>query len=440
MTRTTRLTAATAVAIVLFLAGALGIVRRPAAEPAALGPVPAQDRLLAATNGSSLEATVASLQERLRRDPDDAETEAALGLANVQLARVTADPSRYEDAEALLRRAAPAMREGDASAQIGLASLAAARHDFGASLRFARRAAAIAPYDGAVYGVLGDALLELGRYPAAFRTFQRMVDLEPGLASYARVSYARELQGDVTGAEQALAFASGVAPSADDEAFVWFHLGELAWGRGAIGTAAAAYRQAAGFAPSWVAPRAGLARVAWARGDRAAAIAGMREVVARLPLPEHLTTLAEMLSATGDDAGASAQFAVLRAQAALLADAGVNTDLEIALFEATHGDPRAAVRAAAAEWERRRSIHVADAYAWALHAAGRDEAATPLLQRAMSLGTRSASLEYHAGAIALALDDRTGARQHLRAALAINPWFSIAGAADARAKLRELRA
>ena len=438
MTRTTRTITAIGVALALFLLGGIGVLRRPTPAPAAPAPVPEQGRLLAATSGTGLAATVTSLQERLRRSPDDAAAMATLGLAYVQQARVTVDPALYAKAEDLLRRAAPAVAPDDASAQIGLASLAAARHDFGASLRSARRATAIAPYDGAAYGVLGDALLELGRYPAAFRAFQRMVDVEPGLASYARVAYARELQGDIAGAEEALEIASGVAPSADDEAFVWFHLGELASRRGAPRAAADAYGQAAGFAPDWVAPRAGLARVAWTRGDRAGAIDAMRAVVAELPLSEHLTTLGEMLRATGDAAGARAQFDVLRAQAALLADGGVNVDLEIAIAEASHGDARSAVRAAAAEWERRHSIHVADAYAWALHAAGRDAAAWPLVRHALSLGTRDASLEYHAGMIAAGRGDRAAAVSHLERALAMNPWFSIAGADEARRTLREL--
>ncbi|HYJ61821.1 MAG TPA: hypothetical protein VE032_10200, partial [Actinomycetota bacterium] len=140
MTRTTRILTAAGVAAVLFLLGGIGVLRRPAATPSALSPVPEQGRLLAATSGTGLEATVASLQERLRRTPDDAGAQAALGLAYVQQARVTVDPALYAKAEALLRRAAPAVAPEDASAQIGLASLAAARHDFAASLRFARRA------------------------------------------------------------------------------------------------------------------------------------------------------------------------------------------------------------------------------------------------------------------------------------------------------------
>jgi tetratricopeptide (TPR) repeat protein len=287
-----------------------------------------------------------------------------------------------------------------------------------------------------VYGVMGDALLELGRYPAAFRAFQRFVDIEPGLAAYARVSYARELQGDLAGARRALQAATGVAGSPEDAAFAWFQLGELAWNRGDVAAAADAYRTAEGFAPTWVPPQAGLARVAWARGDLDVAIARARDVATRLPLVEHVVLLGDLLTVAGDREGARAQYDVAQAEAALLRANGVDVDLELALFEADHGDPRAALRAARAEWARRRSVHVADAYAWALHAVGRDEDAARLEDLALRLGTRSALFRYHAGMIALAAGRRIDGLAHLRVALDLNPSFSIVGAAEARAALR----
>ena len=54
------------------------------------------------------------------------------------------------------------------------------------------------------FGVIGDALIELGRYDAAFAAFERMVTLRPSLASYARIAYARELVGDREGAVEAM--------------------------------------------------------------------------------------------------------------------------------------------------------------------------------------------------------------------------------------------
>jgi tetratricopeptide (TPR) repeat protein len=425
----------------VFAVGALGVVRmRPAPAPAATAqlPLPDASALQRAAAGSSLDATIASLQSRLRRSPEDWRAAATLGLAYVQQGRVTADPSYYPKAEEILRSSLASAPDDNAPALVGLAALASARHDFSAALGYGRRARAAAPFDANVHGVVGDALVELGRYGGAFAAFQRMVDLEPSLASYARVSYARELTGDVSGARTAMQAARDVAGTPEDMAFASFQLGQLAWSTGDVDEAARRYREAASFDPDWAEPLAGLGRVAWARGDLDGAIARFRTVVTRSPLPEHVVTLGELLAAAGDRAGARQQFHLARVEADLFRANGVNVGLELALFEADHGDPHAAVRAARAEWRLRRSIHVADAYAWALHAAGRDVAAARYIDRALALGTRDARFLYHRGMIRLALGDASGAEASLRRALAVDPWFSVQGSAVAHAALERL--
>ena len=116
----------------------------------------------------------------------------------------------------------------------------------------------------------------------------------------------------------------------------------------------------------------------------------------------------------------------------------MNVDVELALFEADHGDPAAAVREARRGWAARRSIHAADALAWALYRDGRSEAASPFARAALRLGTLDASLHYHAGMIALANGDRDGAADHLSTALELNPRFSILQADDAARVLDRL--
>ncbi|MGZ8567700.1 MAG: tetratricopeptide repeat protein, partial [Actinomycetota bacterium] len=409
------------------------------AAPAATAPAIADaDALLRATAGGSLDATIASLQDRLRRVPGDWRAAATLGLAYVQQGRVSADPSYYPKAEEILARSLHAGPHENAPAFVGLAALASARHAFADALVYGRRAVRANPADGTVYGVVGDALLELGRYPAAFAAFQRMVDLKPGLSSYARVSYARELTGDLDGAVAAMRAARDVAGSPEDIAFASYQLGQLAWNIGDVDEAARRYREAAAFDPDWVEPLAGLARVAWARGDLDGAIEGYRTVVERSPLPEHVVMLGDLLGSAGDGEGASLQFDLARAEVDLMSASGVSVGLELALFEADHGDPAAAVDAARQEWRRRQSVQVADAYAWALHAAGRDRAAARLSRRALALGTIDARSLYHAGMIRLALGNEERAATFLGRALGANPWFSVVGAGRARRTLASL--
>src|SRR5437016_72791 len=74
------------------------------------------------------------------------------------------------------------------------------------------RAVASNRYRSAAYGVVGDAYTELGRYEEAVAAFQRMVDTRPDQTSFARVSYARELHGDLPGAIEAMQSAVDTAP------------------------------------------------------------------------------------------------------------------------------------------------------------------------------------------------------------------------------------
>jgi tetratricopeptide (TPR) repeat protein len=390
------------------------------------------------TGAGSLQAHAAALQRRLREVPGDPSSFAALGIAYVAQARATGDPSLYPKAEGALVSSLRLDRRGNEDALLGLGALALARHDFDAALRLGRGASKIDPFGADAYGVIGDALLELGRYEEAFDAFQRMVDTRPDLASYARVSYARELQGDVRGAIRAMSLAFESAATPGDAAWVAYQLGELAFGSGDVHGSAGWYRRGIELDPSFVPNLAGLAKVAWARGDTTRAIERYRGVTSRYPAPEFVVALADLYRATGRVALAERQERVVRALHDLADANGVNADLELALFAADRGDETAALDAARAEWSRRRSVHVADALAWALHANGRFERAALFADRALRLGTRNATFLFHAGMIRLALGDDLAARSLLRRAVAVNPNFSILHASTAERVLARL--
>jgi tetratricopeptide (TPR) repeat protein len=427
--RLTRLVTAAALAVVVFLLASVGLRSpdRPATARdattsevgALLGPSPA---------GGALDATIASLQTRLETVPGDWQAAASLGIAYVQRARITADPASYPLAETALSRSLAIRPEGNVEVLVGMGSLAAARHDFGAALRWGRRAIRSAPFDADAYGLLGDVQVELGRYAAAFRSFQAMVDTRPDLASYARVSYARELRGDVDGSIRAMRGAYALAGSRADAAWAAAHVAKLHFGSGGVAAAGAWFRRARAADPASIEAEAGLALVAWARGDLDRAVAGYEDLVARYPTPEHVGVLGDLYAASGDRRAAVAQHQLVRAEARLFRANGVNTDLELALFEADHADggsARTALRAARAEWGRRRSVQVADAYAWALHATGLDRRASALSAQALRLGTRNALFLFHAGMIQLGLAHEERAERLLRDAFDVNPNFSV---------------
>jgi tetratricopeptide (TPR) repeat protein len=436
---------AAAIAVALLVGGA--IVFGPTAdEPAgdllgrSVSNRSASALLAPVVSAGSLDGTIASLQDRLRAVPDDWRSSASLGLAYVAQARVTGDPSWYPKAEGVLARSLRVNADDNVEGLLGLGMLDLARHDFSAALRRGRRAAALDPHGAEAYGVIGDALLELGRYDRAFDAFQTMVDTRPDLSSYARVAYARELVGDIRGAERAMRMAFDAAGTPADAAWTAYQLGELAFGSGDVRSARGWYARGRDFDPSYVPNLAGLAKVAWARGDDVLAVERFSDVVSRYPSAEFVAALADLYRATGRQALAEQQEDVVRAMHELASESGVNGDLELALFDADHGDPAGARAAARAEWARRQSVHVADAYAWALYANGRYAHASALSERALALGTRNALFLFHAGMIRLELGDERGAARYLSAALATNPNFSIQHADAAAMTLARLEA
>jgi tetratricopeptide (TPR) repeat protein len=389
---------------------------------------------------ADLGTAIARAQQRLREVPGDYATWADLGLAYVQQARVTGDPSYYPKAEGALRKSQEVHPSGNPLALVGLAALAAARHDFAGALRLGREAETIDPYSSPARGIVGDALIELGRYHEAFVEIQKMVDLRPGTASYARASYTWELRGDLTRARHALELALDAAPSDDDAGFALFYLGELAFNAGDLRGAKARYDEGLARAAGYVPLRYGEAKVLAAQGHVAQALAAYRSVVARMPAPAYVMEYGDLLASVGDRKTANEQYALLAAEERLLRANGVDVDLELALFDADHGHAAHALAEARATYAVRRGILAEDALAWALHAVGRDSEALPHARAAVGLGLRSATIRYHLGVIEAALGQRPTATADLREALRINPWFSVTQAPKARALLRSLGA
>ena len=386
-------------------------------------------------SGFSLGDTAATV----RRLEDDAREGGAqrslalLGLAYLQRARETADSSFYSRAESALRRAR-ALDLEDPVALSGLASLAASRHDFRTSLRLARRAVALAPETARGYGLLGDALLELGRYDEAFRAFERQVELKPSLGGYARIAYARELLGRPREAIEAMALALDSAGGLrEPTAWTLVELGKLHFGLGELAEARRSFRLALTAFPAYPGAVEGLARVEAARRRLPRALELQRRAVATIPLPHLVAQLGDLLAAAGRPAEARRQYELVAAIDRLQTANGVRTDLETALFRTDHGirlaETLALARRARAD---RPSILGDDVLAWALARNGRCDEALGYSKRSLRLGTRDASFFFHRGMIERCLGHSGEASRWFVRALETNPHFSLRWSPTAR--------
>lgn len=107
-------------------------------------------------------------------------------------------------------------------------SVLLSQHDFENALICSNKAIAINPYNAQIFGTLTDALVELGEYEKAVQTADKMVNIRPDLRSYARISYLREIHGDVDGAIDAMKKAVKAGyPGLEQSAWTRFTLGNI---------------------------------------------------------------------------------------------------------------------------------------------------------------------------------------------------------------------
>ena len=380
---------------------------------------------------------IVTQQTRLKTVPGDWTAWAGLAADYVQEARITADPTYYPKADGAVARSLQIHPHDNFLALTVKATIAAARHDFAGALALADQSLAIDSYSAVTYGVRGDALDELGRYPEALAAFEKMDHLRPSLASYSRLSYAYELRGNLPLARKDLQLALGTSASPSDSAFAAYYLGELAWGSGDLAAAERYYRQGVSLDPEYVPPLEGVAKVEAARGQTAAAIRDYQQVVDRLPQPAYVIEFGDYLASLGRTKQAQQQYGLVLTEEKIFQSQGVNVDLELSLFQADHGDPKGALKSASAEYGRRHSTLVEDAYAWALHVNGNDRDALSHANAALRIGTRSALFYYHRGTIEAALGHESPGTSGLAASAHAEPELLAAagpaGAGHARA-------
>lgn len=398
---------------------------------------------LAAGNAASLgpqastDDRIAALRMDIAADPSDPELHTQLGIAYLDKAGEVTNAAFYLKSQAALEEALRRDPE-NFNATSAMGKLALAAHDFPRALRFGERAREINPTIASNYGILTDAHVELGHYAAAERTLQRWVNLKPGLAPYARVSYFRELHGDLPGAVEAMRLAASAGSGSDDFSYVQGLIGKLEFDRGRYEAAERAYRAAVAADSGNAQAIGGLGAVDAARGRVAAAMAHYREAAKASPISDYPEAIADLQVAGGRPRLAKPLYE--RAEALIRREVpyGVDVRAELALFLAENGSAQRAVELARASLPQRRSVVGFDSLAWALHHAGRHEQALAASKQAMKLGSRDPLFLYRAGMVSAGAGADARAKQLLGTLLEQSPRFHPLYAPRARAALARL--
>jgi len=321
-------------------------------------------------------------------------------------------------------------RDGpDATTLTLRAAARAGQHRFDEAIVWADQAVALNPSDAAPYGVLIDALVEIGDYDRAVDTAQFLLTLKPTYMAYARAAYLRTLYGDQVGGLQLMRLAVDACPSNAPAEHAWLlvHLGQDALAAGERESAAHAFTEALALRPGDGRALQGLAALAAARGESEKAIELYQRATASGVAVDAHVGLAELYAARGRDEDARRERDAAEQAARILVDGPGRPDVrQLALLYADHGTNLAiALQLAeqAAAW--RDDVFTNDTFAWVLLRSGRVAEAQEASRHALRLGSRDPVLLHHAAVIAAAAGDRVEAARLLaRANPAALPPFS----------------
>jgi tetratricopeptide (TPR) repeat protein len=391
---------------------------------------------------SATDNHIAYYQQLLKRNPQNPTAYFGLGDALIRKGRETGDPAYFNRAEEALKKSLDIMPQ-NAGALRHLAYVFYSRHEFTPAAVHARKAVEMNSDDADSYGVLGDALLEVGQYLEAEAAYKIMIELDRSLYSYSRLAGLKSLRGEHAGAVDDLqrATAIGKAEKQPAESIAWteWQLGAEYFAAGDLEKAEASYRRSLADYPNYYRALAGLAQLRAAQQRYDEAITLYQSAIGIIPMPEYIAALGDIYTKVGKLNDARRQYELVEYIGKLSAINRVMYNRELAYFYADHDmKPLEGLELAKRELKYRKDIYAYDVVAWNLFRNGQFEEARGAINQALKLGTKDAKLFYHAGMIFNRLGDKRKAKDYLGRALATNPHFHVLFADNALRTLREL--
>jgi tetratricopeptide (TPR) repeat protein len=391
---------------------------------------------------NATENHIAYYQQLLKRNLQNARAYYGLGDALIRKGRETGDPAYFNRAEEALKKSLDIIPQ-NAGALRHLAYVFYSRHEFTPAAVHARKAVEMNPDDADSYGVLGDALLEVGQYLEAEAAYKIMIELDKSLYSYSRLAGLKSMRGENAGAVDDLqrAIAIGKAEKLPAESIAWteWQLGTEYFAFGDLEKAEASYWRSLADYPNYYRALAGLAQLRAAQQRYGEAITFYQNAIGIIPMPEYIAALGDIYRKVGKPDEARRQYELVEYIGKLNAINRVIYNRELAYFYADHDmKPLEGLELAKRELEYRKDIYAYDVLAWNLFRNRQFEEAREAVNQALKLGTKDAKLFYHAGMIFDRLGDKEKAKDYLRRAVATNPHFHVLFAEIAAQLLREL--
>ncbi len=394
---------------------------------------------LAELKGMKTDDRISFLQGKLKTQPNDERLEGLLAGAFLQKLRETIDPVYLRNAAGVVDRMLSANPKSYMALRLEN-EIDMQRHDFPKVAARARELLDRNPSDSGTVGLLGDALMELGKYDEAGEVYKRMVELSPNLFSYNRLAYHRFVTGN---AAEALSWMSEAVHAGSDspENLAWclVEFGDLLFKTGHEEEAKAAYKQALSSFPDYHRANAALGRLLAAEGDYSGAMEHVKKAQAAVPFPDYAAILEALYRRDGKTEEANRQIDLIDMIDKLMKVNGetMNRNLAAILSDEDRKLDRA-LELAQVEFTVRNDVFTWDALSWVEYKRKSYAEAAAGSEKALALNTPDPMLYYHAGMIDIALGRKDAASRHLGRALSLSPKFDFRYAPEAKRVVQSL--
>ncbi len=375
---------------------------------------------------STVDRYISKTEEDLRTNPENINLLVKTGYAYIQKTREENDPQYYENAKNYLERALELSDNKSADAFGGLGSIYLSEHKFKEALEVGKKAREFNMYSAYLLSVIVDAQVELGMYDDAVKSAQEMINTRPDLSSYSRISYIREIHGDLPGAIDAMKMAiTAGAPSGENTAWCTVQLGNLYFVSGDRDSAKIQYQNALDKYPDYIHALSGLAKIKLHDNDYKAAIQIYEKITEKNKLPEFLIMLADLYKISGDNEKAQETYSKVKFINTYFKEKGVDTDLELTLFNINQGKNLKDAIKTTEKYikEGNNSFKTYHTLAWAQYKNGDIEDAVKNIETSLKIGIKDPLLMYHAGKIYDKAGNTAKAIEFTSYALNISPWL-----------------
>jgi tetratricopeptide (TPR) repeat protein len=402
-----------------------------------------------ALNGEWLNTkqAIEGLLKNIELNPEDYKAKLNLSQAYIQEARITGDHAYYDQAALELLDDVIKNEPKNFDALCCKATVLLSQHHFSEGLAIAQQAQPLNPNSAFIYGLLCDSYVELGKYKDAVIVCDKMISIRPDARSYARVSYLREIHGDLPGAIEAakLAVAAGY-PGLEQSEWTRMILAHLYENTGKPDSAEFQYKMALAERPDYAFAIAGMGNIAKLKKNYTLAITNYQKakgMINEFSFADELTDL-YVLNNQADKAKASSQEVIGMLSPLAGADEsssahGHYADKELAYAYLKVPDTNKALEHAMVEYERRPdNIDVCETVAWVNYKKGNYTEANKMIDKALRTNCRNPSLLCRAGLIKLKAGQPELGMQLIKQAKDTNPYLDAELQLEAKVYLAAL--